>query len=99
MNKIHSPEWLKRTAKVVRIGAEWWVRAGYKGDTDDYGPYKTKREAEEDKRGLLHTWSCWAEMRNMPPPQLNRPPPRRKLLKKFLKQNSADDLKPDNPEF
>lgn len=97
MGKICNPGWLDRTVKVVRAHGAWFLRVSYKEVTDDWGPYATKKEAEEGARGLRHTWKCWAEMKNMPPPDLQLPEPapppvKKKLLKRFLKKPS--DLEP-----
>jgi len=39
--------------KTRRLGSAWWIV----GDDEDgpYGPYATRKEAEEDRRGI--TWT------------------------------------------
>lgn len=37
----------------------WWIV----NEGEDYGPYDTKAEAEEDRRGLERTMEHWNERR------------------------------------
>ncbi len=50
--------------KVVKKDGSWWI-TGYDDDSEDFGPYDTKADAEDDMRGLkrfdkfCHLKSYW----------------------------------------
>ena len=39
--------------RLTRRQGDWWIVARDLPDWEDCGPYATKKEAEEDRRGLL----------------------------------------------
>lgn len=43
----------------VRLGPRWWVVGDEEGGP--YGPYDTKSEADEDRRGVQRTFDNWDE--------------------------------------
>ena len=45
--------------EVVRRDKEWWVVDPNNEDVPEYGPYDTKKEAQECKKGVTNFWKYY----------------------------------------